>query len=172
MSPARVFEDSKPAGGFRQISEGELAWQTAEHFPGETVEPGGIVTLPDKRCYSHPLLLLIQGEQRECVRLRNEKCMVSVLPARKGEEVILAPLCGRVGNNDAQALADAHRAQGLINRAVGTYLNTRTQCEIIPQSSDAIPVRDFFETAAQSTDSSPVPSLYRSEFEEPSVEEM
>ena len=188
-APARVFEDAKPLGGFRQVSEQELAWHTAEHFPDELIEPGGIVALPDTRRYSASLLLLIQGERRECVRLRQNKSFISVLPARKGDEVIFAPLRIAVGSNDRAALAMACEYQARIRKIVGAAFEApRCDGDVAapcrpeaPRSVDAIPARDFFEeqmaqngepeaaaTMETIPEEKPVPSLY--DYDEPTWE--
>ncbi len=208
-SPARVFADNvpqifepqslenansalpeSPERGFRRISEAELAWHTAQHFPDETIEPGGVITLPDKKRYSHALLLLIQGERREVVRLRSDDSFISILPVHKGEEVILAPIRQRVGNTDSQALADAHERQGYIRKAVMAYLHPGNGDPagrpLIPRAIDSIPARDLVAQSLRRANSAAyppalecipepepepaVPSLY--EFEAVSVEEM
>ena len=64
FAPEAVFHKSAPAGGFRRISDEELAWNTAEHFDVK-IAKGGIIRLRDGKRYSDPQLLLIQGENRE-----------------------------------------------------------------------------------------------------------
>lgn len=199
LSPSRVFEDSKPVidgkPGFRQVSEAEIAWHTARHFQDETIETGGIITLPDGKRYSNPELLLIQGQSREVVRLRDDPSFISVLPARKGETHIIASLRSRVGNAvgdsiDAKdALTRAHAEQGRVKKDVAAFLQShipqssrepevRSQKAIIPRASDAIPERDSFPAAIAAlpeadliettAEEKPVPSLY--EFDEPTLE--
>lgn len=166
LAPATVFANERPLGGFRRVSEEELALATAEHFD-ELVERGGIVTMPDKRRYYHPLLLLVQGERREVVRLRNDTACVAVLPARKGEEVIFAPLRIAVGCNDSVTLAWASKHQAELRRIISAQYAAPVSeprepapsegegegsgfCSaprpIIPRAADAIPERDFFDS--------------------------
>lgn len=116
LSPRAVFVHNTPVEGFRKVSDAELAWATAQHFQNETIEAGGIITLPDGKRYSHPLLLLIQGEQRECVRLRDDHSFISVLPARKGEDAIMAPRRVPVGANDPAGLAQAMEFQARLRK--------------------------------------------------------
>ena len=183
LAPAAVFAQNQPLGGFRQVSPEELAWHTAEHFADERIEPGGIITTPDKRRYHHPLLLLIQRERREVARLRTDKSFISVLPARKGEEVILAPQRGRVSNHDREALAAASEYQARLRKIVAqraaALRNPESEIrhpEVIPRAADALPGRDFFEppmaqaVAEEIPESSHLPSLYN--YEEPTVEEL
>lgn len=116
MSPRAVFHRNTPPAGFRRVSDEELAWVTARHFYDETIEPGGIVTLPDGKRYSHPLLTLIAGECRECVRLRHDDSFISVLPARKGEDAVIATRRVPVGANDPTGLARATEAQAKLRK--------------------------------------------------------
>jgi len=126
LSPRAVFVHSTPPEGFRKISAEELAWVTAQHFPNETIAAGGIVQLPDGKRYSHPLLTLIAGERRECVRLRDDHSLIKVLPARKGEEPILALARGRVGANDPEVLAREMELQKRLRKLAGSFTQRRT----------------------------------------------
>lgn len=119
LSPQAVFVHNRPPEGFRRFSDVELAWITAEHFPNETIELGGIITLPDKKRYSHPLLILLAGESRECVRLRHDDSHISVLPAQKGQEVILAPRRIPVGTADPEGLARACEHLAAVRKIAG-----------------------------------------------------
>jgi len=163
LSPATVFQNSRPLGGFRRVSEGELAWVTAEHFQDELVQTGGIIQLPDKRRYHHKLLLLLQGQRRQVVRLRQARSFISVLPAKKYEEVIFADGVYLVGCNDSKALAAACEYQARIRKVLASQHASRGDGEVaaqyrpeapavIPSAADAIPARDFFadEPAAAS----------------------
>ena len=104
LSPRAVFVHATPAGGFRRISDDELALKTARHVPDKVIEAGGIVTV-DHRRYSAPALLLISGERREIVAPRDDDSFVLVLAARKGEETVLAERRVPVGANDPANLA-------------------------------------------------------------------
>jgi hypothetical protein len=105
LSPRAVFVHNTPPEGFRRISEETLAVVTAEHFENEAIETGGIIELRDGKRYSDPELLLIQGEHREVARLRHDDSFVLVLPARKGEQTVLAERRVPVGANDPANLA-------------------------------------------------------------------
>jgi hypothetical protein len=118
FAPEAVFRQNAPAGGFRRISDEELAWATAEHF-SVLIGKGGIVQLRDGKRYSGPELLLIQGEHREAVRLRHDHEQISVLPSAKGEEPIIARRRVRVGVNDPDQLARAMELQNRLRKLVG-----------------------------------------------------
>ena len=126
LSPRAVFVHNTPAEGFRRISEEELAWMTAQHFQNESIEPGGSVTLPDGSRYSHPLLALMAGERREVTRLRDDHSLIKVLPARKGQEPILARRRTRVGANDPEALAQEVELQKRLRKLAASSTQPRT----------------------------------------------
>ncbi len=201
LAPARVFADATPVidgkPGFRRLSDAEIDWHTSQHFQDETIEPGGIITLPDKRRYYAGELLLISGERRECVRSRRDHSSITVLPAageNRGERPIRAAERARVGNSGGEDLAAAHQLMGRARKAVGNYLNAgdreqgtgNREREIIPRSIDAIPARDLEEgpQPAVKSAASPVeelaglaaapdaPGLSIYDFEDVSVEEM
>ena len=130
LSPRAVFVHNTPATGFRRISDAQLAWATAEHFPERTIQEGGIIELPGGGRYSHPHMILIQGEKREVARLRHDHSQISVLPAAKGEEIIFAPRRVRVGTDDPDELAKQTEMQRKI----------RNLCEQIgKQGAEAAP---------------------------------
>jgi hypothetical protein len=116
-----VLHNNTPAGGFRRISDEELAWNTAKHFDVK-IAKGGIIQIRDGKYYSDPQLLLIQGEKREIVRLRHDHEQVSVLPSAKGEAVIIAKLRTRVGGNDPDELAHAMELQKRLRKLVGAMV--------------------------------------------------
>jgi hypothetical protein len=118
FAPEAVFRQNAPAGGFRRISDEELSWATAEHF-SVLIGKGGIVHLRDGKRYSDPELLLIQREHREVARLRHDHEQISVLPAAKGEQVIIAQRRARVGVNDPDQLASAMELQNRLRKLVG-----------------------------------------------------
>jgi hypothetical protein len=118
FAPEAVFRQNAPAGGFRRISDEELSWATAEHF-SVLIGKGGIVHLRDGKRYSDPELLLIQREHREVARLRHDHEQISVLPAAKGEQVIIAKRRARVGVNDPDQLASAMELQNRLRKLVG-----------------------------------------------------
>jgi hypothetical protein len=120
FAPEAVFHRSAPAGGFRRISDEVLAWNTAEHFDVK-IAKGGIIQLRDGKRYSDPQLLLIQGENREVVRLRHDHEQVSVLPSSKGEEAIIAKRRTRVGN-DPDELAQAMELQKRLRKLAGAMV--------------------------------------------------
>jgi hypothetical protein len=163
LSPKAVFVHNAPAAGFRKISEEELAWVTAQHFQDETIEPGGIVTLPDGKRYSHPLLALIQGETRECVRLRDDHSQISVLPAAKGEETVIAPRRVPVGASDPAALANASEFQSRLRKLQQQMVEKR-ESEVVG-AQHAAPAKDEPGTTSDfrlsiSEPEPPAPSLY------------
>jgi hypothetical protein len=118
FAPEAVFRQNTPPGGFRRISDEELAWKTAEHFQ-VLVHKGGIIQLRDGKRYSDPQLLLVQGQHREAVRLRHDHEQISVLPSAKGEEVIIAKRRARIGMNDPDELAREMEAQKRLRKLVG-----------------------------------------------------
>lgn len=118
FAPAAVLRQNAPPGGFRRISDEELAWKTAEHF-SVLVAKGGIIQLRDGKRYSDPQLLLIQGEHREVVRLRNDHEQISVLPSAKGEDPIIAKRRGRVGVDDPDQLSREMELQNRLRKLVG-----------------------------------------------------
>ena len=120
FAPEAVLHNSAPAGGFRRISDEELAWKTAEHFDVK-IAKGGIIQLRDGKRYSDPQLLLIQGENREVARLRHDQEQVSVLPSAKGEEVIIAKRRGRVGVNDPDELSREIELQRRLRKLAGQF---------------------------------------------------
>jgi hypothetical protein len=120
FAPEAVLRQNTPAGGFRRISDEELAWKTAEHF-NVLVNKGGIVQLRDGKRYSDPQLLLIQGEHREAVRLRHDHEQISVLPSAKGEASIIAKRRLRVGVDDPDQLASAMELQNRLRKLVGGF---------------------------------------------------
>ena len=154
-SPARVFKDCTPLGGFRRVSDIEIDLATAERHD-ELIERGGVIATPDKRRYHHPSLELVQGERREVLRSRRDRSFVAVLPARKGEEVIIAPACVRVGCNDPAALAAACEYQARIRKLLaqegsrGATIGSEAQYRPeAPRAADAIPERDFFDALGE-----------------------
>lgn len=118
FAPEAVLRQSAPPGGFRRISDEELAWKTAEHF-NVKIRDGGIIQLRDGKRYSDPQLLLIQGKYREAARLRHDHEQISVLPSAKGEEPIIAKRRGRVGTDDPDQLAREMELQNRLRRIVG-----------------------------------------------------
>ena len=121
FAPEAVLRQNTPAGGFRRVSDEELAWKTAEHF-SVLVSKGGIIQLRDGKRYSDPQLLLIQGEYREVARLRHNHEQISVLPSAKGEEVIIAKRRLRVGVNDPDELAHAMELQKRLRKLAGAMV--------------------------------------------------
>jgi hypothetical protein len=125
FAPEAVFRQNAPAGGFRRISNEELAWNTAEHFDVK-IAKGGIIQLRDGKRYSDPQLLLIQGEYREVARLRHNHEQISVLPAAKGEEVIIAKRRVRVGVNDPDEHARQMELQNRVRKLAGAMVKPLT----------------------------------------------
>ena len=163
FAPEAVLHNSAPAGGFRRISDEELAWNTAEHFDVK-IAKGGIIQLRDGKRYSDPQLLLIQGENREIVRLRHDHEQVSVLPSAKGEEVIIATRRARVGVDDPDELAHAMELQKRLRKLTGAMVKpldyepgasfqVEEQKPQAPRASEAIPPDEFI--AAQESPEPP-----------------
>jgi hypothetical protein len=119
LTPRAVFVQYSPPSGFRRVSEDDLAFATAQHFENERLKPGGIIELRDGLRYSHPLLIPLAGQTREVVRLRHDHSFITVLPAQKGEETIIAPLRARVGMKDPDQLAAQMRLQNRIVKIAG-----------------------------------------------------
>jgi hypothetical protein len=119
LTPHAVFVQCSPASGFRRISDDNLAFATAQHFENERIEKGGIIELRDGSPYSHPLLIGLAGQKREVVRLRHDHSFVTVLPAQKGGETIIAPRRVRVGANDPDELARQMELLNRVNKLVG-----------------------------------------------------
>ena len=118
FAPEAVFRQNTPTSGFRRISDEELAWHTAEYFEVK-IGVGGIIQLRDGKRYSDPRLLLLQGEHREIARLRHDHERVSVLPAAKGQEIIIAARRARVGVNDPDELARQMEIQTRLRKITG-----------------------------------------------------
>jgi len=121
LTPRAVFVQCSPAGGLRRISDDDLAFATAQHFENEHISKGGIIELRDGVRYSHPLLLGLAGQEREVVRLRHDHSFITVLPASKGEETIIAPRRVRVGCNDPDELARRMELQNRVNKLAGEF---------------------------------------------------
>jgi hypothetical protein len=119
LTPRAVFVQCSPTSGFPRISEDQLALATAQHFENERIGKGGVIKLRDGSRYSHPLLIGIAGQKREVVRLRHDHSFVTVLPAQKGEETIIAARRVRVGMKDPDELARQMELQNRINKLAG-----------------------------------------------------
>ncbi len=118
FAPEAVFQQNIPAGGFRHISDEELTWHTAERFD-VLIGKGGIIQLRDGKRYSDPQLLRIIGERREVARARHDHEQISVLPAAKGEEAIIAKRRARVGVNDSDELSRQIELQTRLRKLTG-----------------------------------------------------
>jgi len=88
--PHAVFTQCAPASGFRQISEDQLAFATAQHFESQLIRQGGIIKLGTVE-YFHACLAPLAGQKREVVRFRHDHSFITVLPAQKGQPEIIAP---------------------------------------------------------------------------------
>jgi hypothetical protein len=124
-----------PPAGFIRISDEELTWATAETYD-RPIQKGGIVELPDGMRYSDPQLLLIQGERRQVNRARHDHGLIKVLPAAKGENVIVARLRGRVGGNDPDQLSREMELQNRLRKLVGNTVKP-LEYEPIPAPPDS-----------------------------------
>jgi len=144
LSPRAVFVHNTPLGGFRRISEADLAFATAKHYQDETIEPGGIITLPDQSQYSHPLLTLIPGQQREVVRMRHDHSQIVVLAAQKGESNIVAPRRVRVGTQDQEELARQSEMQARIEKLFAQLGQRpeRSECAPVPMTMERVERRN------------------------------
>jgi hypothetical protein len=118
LSPRAVFVHNTPPEGFRRISDKELAWHTAERFD-VLIGKGGIIQLRDGKRYRDPQLLLLQGQRREVARARHDHEQISVLPAAKGEETIIAKRRARVGANNPDELARQMELQKRVYKVAG-----------------------------------------------------
>jgi hypothetical protein len=143
LSPRAMFNHNIPPEGFRKLTEEEIAWHTAEHFPNRLIEGGGIVTLPDGSRYSAPELVLIQGERREAVRLRDDHSKISVLPAVKGESVIVAARRKRVGTHDEENLARQMELKARLLQLAGKMIEPmEMQLSVVGRPADKSPIPD------------------------------
>ena len=109
----RQFQRPQAEVAARRPTEDQIRQAFAEHYPDETIEPGGVITLPGNGLsrrgdrYEHPLL----GEpefarhKRNVVRYRDDHSFIIVLAAQKGEENITARRRVRVGVNDPDELS-------------------------------------------------------------------
>jgi hypothetical protein len=118
LSPRAVFVHNTPPEGFRRLSDRELAWHTAERFD-VLIGKGGIIQLRDGKRYHDPQLLLLQGQRREVARARHDHEQISVLPAAKGEEAIIAKRRACVGANDPDELARQMELQKRVYKVAG-----------------------------------------------------
>lgn len=123
LSPRAVFHQNTPASGFIRLTDREIAWKTAEHFLSVKIRKGGVIELRDGKRYSHPALTRIAGEKREIVRLRDDHSKVTVLPAAKGEDVIIAERRTRVGTNDAENLSQQMELKKRLQKLVGEIVS-------------------------------------------------
>jgi hypothetical protein len=122
LTPRAVFVQCSPPSGFRRISEDDLAFATAQHFENQAIKLGGIIELRDGSRYSHPLLNDLAGETREVVRLRHDHLFVTVLPAKQGEEAIIAPRRVRVGTKDPDELSRQSELQARLRKLTGAMV--------------------------------------------------
>lgn len=113
LSPRAVFTHNIPEGGFRKLSEEDMALKFAETFEEETIEPGGVIQLPDKKRYSNILLADIPGEVRTVKRLRHEKSFIVVLPTRPDGEYVIADLRRKFGDDQVALGAEIERQKHL-----------------------------------------------------------
>ncbi|HEV2499276.1 MAG TPA: hypothetical protein VGY31_06840, partial [Terriglobia bacterium] len=125
LSPRAVFIHNTPEGGFKKLDDERIAWETAEQFDEVTIRTGGIVQLRDGKRYSHPALILIQSERRTVRRVRWDHSQISVLPAAKGEAIIIAPRRERVGTNDPENLARAMELKTKLRKLAGKMVEPR-----------------------------------------------
>lgn len=158
LSPRAVFLHNTPEGGFNKISDERLAWETAEQFNDVLIRAGGIVQLKDGARYSAPALLLIQGEKRTVRRVRWDHSQISVLPAAKGEEAIIAPRRARVGTRDPDNLARAMELKTRLRRLAGAIVETK-ELQLSAYEPGAAADRRDLSPAALSCDAAyPAPS--------------
>lgn len=153
FAPEAVFLQNMPPDGFRRISEEDLGWHTAEYF-NVIVGKGGIVQLRDGKRYSHPELVLIQGERREAARLRHNHDQISILPSAKGQKAIVAPRRARAGVNDPDELSRQMESQARLRKLVGIMVN--------PLEYD--PAAHFADAGARSEPPKSVDVIHPSEF--------
>jgi hypothetical protein len=121
FAPEAVFQQNIPAGGFRRISDEELAWHTAERFD-VLIGKGGIIQFRDGKRYSDPQLLGIIGQRREVARARHDHEQISVLPTAKGEEAIIARRRTRVGVDDPDELSRQIELQARLRKLAGAMV--------------------------------------------------
>lgn len=114
-----------------------LAVAFAQHSPNRTIQTGGTLRLPDGIEYESPELLLIQGEQREVARLRHDNSFVAVLPAKKGQETIVAFRRMRVGTRDAENLARASEYRARLRKVAELFGAQYREDQPVPVDSPA-----------------------------------
>jgi hypothetical protein len=137
FAPEAVFRQNTPAGGFRRITDEELAWHSAERFD-VLIREGGIIQLRDGKRYSDPQLLGIIGQRREVARARHDHEQISVLPIAKGEEPIIAKRRARVGVNDPDELSKQIELQTRLRKLAGAMVKP-LDYDPGAQFSDAVP---------------------------------
>lgn len=137
MTPRAVFTQNSPPAGFRRISDVDLDFATAQRFENERIELGGIIELRDGTRYSNDLLITIVGQKHEMVRLRHDHSFISVLPAHKGEEIIIAARRVRVGK-DADEVSKANEHLNHLRKLVDA-VTTPLEYEPGAQFAEAAP---------------------------------
>ncbi len=174
FAPEAVFRQNIPAGGFRRISDEDLAWKMAEHFDVK-IATGGIIQLRDGKRYSDPQLLLIQGEHREVVRVRHDHEQIRVLPSAKGEQAIIAKRRTRVGVNDPDQLASAMELQNRLRKLAGQFTKPMeyepaSQFVEAPKAAQVIHPSEFMAAQEAPEPEESVPQLHDLEPFEPTME--
>ncbi len=109
LSPSGAFRQFLPQEeelSSRRLTPLEITFHLAERFPDRLIQKGGIIQLPDKKRYSHRSLLQLASERRDVKRDRRDHSGIFVLPAEKGEDIILADLRVPVGTNDQALLSE------------------------------------------------------------------
>ena len=178
FAPEAVFRQNIPAGGFRHISDKELAWHTAERFD-VLIGKGGIIQLRDGKRYSDPQLLSVIGERREVARARHDHEQVSVLPAAKGEEAIIAKRRARVGVNDPDELARQMELQTRLRKLAGAMVKpldydpgAHFPESVPPKAADVIHPSEFMAAQQMPEAEQTVPSLHDLEPFSPEMKEI
>ena len=118
MTPHAVFMQCAPASGFRQISEEQLAFATAQHFENQLIREGGVIALRDVE-YFHASLTPLAGQKHEVVRLRHDHSFITVLPAQKGQPEIIAPRGVPVGMKNKEELSRRMELHNRIAKIAG-----------------------------------------------------
>jgi transposase InsO family protein len=102
--PAQIVEQ-------RKVDDALLTKAFAQYFEDRTIEPGGLIKLPDGKHYRNPVLDAERGTMRTVARARHDDSAIIVIPDGKGEEPILARRVIPVGTGDHDALAIAYANQ-------------------------------------------------------------
>ena len=162
LSPSGAFRQFLPSDeemASRRLTPLEITYHLAERFPDRLIQRGGIIQLPDKKRYSHTGLLQLAGERRDVKRDRRDHTGIFVLPAKKGEDIILADQRVPVGTNDqallSERIGELARVKKIAKAALLPHKDEETTVDVSEQK--ALP------SYAEATDGGPPAEETRAE---------